>query len=108
MNTPCAINESLLKLPDHVKGIGNDLVNLTEFKRSFNPSFILRAFTEKEIEYCEQFDNSLLRYASTWAAKEAVYKAIKQCDENIKLWWRTIEIIRHKPQGKPEVVIKKM
>jgi len=34
---------------------------------------------------------------STWAAKRAVYKVIKQVDEHIKIWWRGIEIIRDNP-----------
>jgi len=72
---------------------------------AYNPSFIRRAFTQKELAYCHQFDDSLLRYASTFAAKEAVYKAMKQYDETIKIWWRGIEILRDKPQGKPRVVI---
>jgi len=44
---------------------------------SFTPQFILRGYTQNEIAYCEQFADSRLRYASTWAAKEAVYKVIK-------------------------------
>jgi holo-[acyl-carrier protein] synthase len=59
-----------------------------------------------EIVYCDQFDDSLLRYASTWAAKEAVYKAIKQIDDST-LGWKKIEITRNKPAGKPGVIIYK-
>jgi holo-[acyl-carrier protein] synthase len=88
--------------------IGNDIVHLGTFKKSFNSGFIHRAFTQNELNYCEQFDDSMIRYASTWAAKEAVYKAVKQTDATIKLWWRSIEILRNKPQGKPEVNIKKI
>lgn len=88
--------------------VGNDLVHLATFDKSFTPYFVRRGYTPTEVAYCEQFTDSRLRYASTWAAKEAVYKAIKQLDDNIKLWWRDIEIVRHKPQGKPIVSIKKL
>lgn len=108
MNLPTAIYESLMNLPAKVGGIGNDLVHLPTFEKSFNPAFIRRAFTPAELEYCQQFENSMLRCASTWAAKEAVYKAVKQYDETIKIWWRGIEILRPKPQGKPSVIIKKL
>lgn len=89
-------------------GVGNDLVHLATFDLSFTPGFVRRGYTKQEIAYCEQFVDSKLRYASTWAAKEAVYKAVKQTNDTIKLWWRDIEISREKPQGKPTVHIKKL
>jgi len=88
--------------------VGNDLVHLPMFDKSFTPYFVRRGYTKEEIAYCEQFAEPRLRYASTWAAKEAVYKAIKQVDETIKIWWRDIEIHRPKPQGKPTVIVKKL
>jgi holo-[acyl-carrier protein] synthase len=88
--------------------VGNDIVHLPTFLLSLTPQFIKRSYTPLELAYCEQFADSNLRYASTWAAKEAVYKAIKQVDADIKLWWPDIEIYRPKPQGKPSVIIKKL
>lgn len=88
--------------------IGNDIIYLPNFKESLTPQFIARVFTEQETKYCEQFDDATLRYASTWAAKEAVYKAIKQIDSSIKLWWPDIEVIRNKPQGMPIVTVSKL
>lgn len=87
--------------------IGNDLVHLPTFLQSLNCSFIRLAFTDDERTYCCRFDDPLLRYASTWAAKEAVYKALKQSDEHLKIWWRQIEIHRDQPQGRPKVHIRK-
>jgi holo-[acyl-carrier protein] synthase len=104
---PKAIQSGLKKIEDRAIYVGNDLVHLPAFKKTFNPAFINRAFTLTEITYCEQYSEPLLRYASTWAAKEAVYKALKQALPGLKLWWRSIEIIRHKPQGKPEIKIHK-
>lgn len=87
---------------------GNDLVHLPTFIKSCTPAFIRRVFTPAELEYCSQFSNPYLRYASTWAAKEAVYKAIKQTNDSIKLWWRDIEIKRARAAGKPTVQVKKL
>jgi len=92
----------------HGIAVGNDLVHLPAFNRSFTLYFMHRGYTQSEIAYCEQFADCRMRYASTWAAKEAVYKAVKQVDDTIKIWWRDIEIHRPKPQGKPTVTIKKL
>ena len=99
---------SEMQIPLKKITVGNDLVHLPTFDQSFTPYFVKRGYTQNEITYCEQFTDSKLRFASTWAAKEAVYKALKQADENIKIWWRDIEILRAKPQGKPTVNIKKI
>ena len=78
--------------------IGNDLVFIPNFKISLTDQFKNKVYTEAEIAYCDLFDDSLLRYASTWAAKEAVYKAVKQLDSSL-LNWKKIEIVRNKLQG---------
>ncbi len=93
---------------DRKMAVGNDLVHLPTFIKSCTPAFIRRVFTPTELEYCAKFSDPFLRYASTWAAKEAVYKAIKQTDDSIKLWWKDIEILRAKAAGKPTVQIKKL
>jgi holo-[acyl-carrier protein] synthase len=84
--------------------VGNDLVFIPDFKHSLTDLFKNKVYTDAEIAYCDLFDDSLLRYASTWAAKEAVYKAIKQLD-NSPLNWKKIEISRNKIAGKPTVII---
>ena len=84
--------------------IGNDLVFIPNFKTSLTDQFKNKVFTEAEIAYCDLFDDSLLRYASTWAAKEAAYKAVKQLDD-FPLNWKKIEIVRNKIAGKPTVII---
>jgi holo-[acyl-carrier protein] synthase len=86
--------------------VGNDLVFIPDFAASFNELFKNKVYTQKEIAYCELFDNSILRYASTWAAKEAVYKALKQVDKTT-IGWKKIEIIREKVAGRPNVIIHK-
>ena len=84
--------------------VGNDLVFIPDFKASFNDLFKKKVYTATEVNYCDQFADSLLHYASTWAAKEAVYKAAKQIDP-ATLGWNKIEITRDKTGGKPNATI---
>jgi phosphopantetheine--protein transferase-like protein len=83
--------------------IGNDLVFIPDFRSSLTSLFKNKVYTPDEIAYCDLFDDSLLRYASTWAAKEAVYKAIKQLSP-AAIGWKKIEIIRKKISGQPRVI----
>ncbi len=87
---------------NHEFAVGNDVVYLPSFSQSFNPLFQKKVYTAQEIAYCEQFDQPLLRYASTWAAKEAVYKAVKQIEPK-PLSFKKIEISRDKIGGRPSV-----
>ena len=84
--------------------VGNDLVHIENFKLSLSDLFKKKVYTPSEIAYCESFTDSLQRYASTWAAKEAVYKAIKQLDPS-PLGWKKIEISRAKKAGMPIVLL---
>lgn len=84
--------------------VGNDIVFIPDFEKSLSPAFKSKVYTAVETAYCELFDNSLLRYASTWAAKEAVYKAVKQLN-SAPLPWKKIEITRDKVGGKPSAIL---
>jgi phosphopantetheine--protein transferase-like protein len=84
--------------------VGNDLVHIENFSLSLSDLFKKKVYTPAEIAYCESFSDSLQRYASTWAAKEAVYKAIKQLNSS-SLGWKKIEISRAKKAGMPTVVL---
>lgn len=83
--------------------VGNDLVHLPAFERMLNPAFIRRVYTAEEKAYCEGFPQPAQRYASTWAAKEAVIKVLGQWDAAVRLSWRKIEILRAAPGGRPRV-----
>ncbi len=85
---------------------GNDIVFVPDFRAMFNDLFRKKSFTENEMAYCDQFDDPILRYASTWAAKEAVYKAVKQLDSTA-MGFRSIEILRDRPAGMPIVTLHK-
>lgn len=91
---------------DNAFAIGNDLVQVTGFSHSCDEPFKKKVYTDAEIAYCESFSEPLLRFASTWAAKEAVYKAVKQLDQTL-MGWRDIEILRNKPSGQPAVILHK-
>jgi holo-[acyl-carrier protein] synthase len=84
--------------------VGNDLVFIPDFQTSLTDVFKAKVYTKNETAYCDQFADALLRYASTWAAKEAVYKALKQIDKTA-IGWKKIEIIREKIAGQPNVII---
>lgn len=82
---------------------GNDIIYLPDFLGSLTASFKRRVYTTSEKAYCDSFENSNLRYASTFAAKEAIYKALKQWDSELTIPWNKIEIERARFAGKPKV-----
>lgn len=103
------MNKGILKSVEVLAGdknfaVGNDIVFIPDFLKSLTPLFKNKVYTAAEMAYCDQFDNAVLRYASTWAAKEAVYKAVKQLNSS-PLPWKKIEIIRDKIAGKPRVTL---
>ncbi|MFD0751493.1 holo-ACP synthase [Mucilaginibacter calamicampi] len=98
------LTETLEGLTAQQFAVGNDLVFVPGFEPSLTPGFKNKVYTEQEIAWCDQFADSLLRYASTWAAKEAVYKAVKQLDKTTA-GWKKIEIIREKIGGRPHVIL---
>ncbi|MBB2146973.1 4'-phosphopantetheinyl transferase superfamily protein [Pedobacter sp. LMG 31464] len=96
----------IVEMPSSTRkfAVGNDLVLLSEFELSFNKLFEAKIYTGNEIKYCTSFSNSMLRFAATWAAKEAVYKAVKQIDAR-PLSLKKIEIKRNEIGGIPIVVL---
>ena len=95
------LNESVT---DKAFALGNDLVFIPNFKSSFTELFKNKVYTPNEMAYCDSFNNAVLRFASTWAAKEAVYKALKQFDPS-PISWKNLEIIRKKTAGRPNVIL---
>ena len=83
-----------------VRGIGIDVVSLARTERCLSPAFKRRAFTEREIEYAESHDLPLAQYATTFAAKEAVFKALGT-------GWtdgHAVEVVRDE-RGQPRAIV---
>jgi len=88
----------------NVKGVGIDAVEVQRFfpfKRSRGERFLVNNFTEKELDYCYAFRDPSAHLAGTFAAKEAIWKALG----NSKMLQSAIEIRREKT-GAPRVWIK--
>lgn len=83
--------------------VGNDLVYLPEFKKSLTSGFKLKVYTDQEIKDCQSYHNPLVRFGSTWAAKESCYKAIKQLFPDLKIWWKSLEIERNRADRIPRL-----
>lgn len=84
-----------------IAGIGVDLVKIIRIKEileRWSDKFTSKLFTDVEINYCSAHKDSYLRYASTFAAKEAFIKAHGR--GNLKL--KDIEIVREE-SGRPVV-----
>ncbi len=84
--------------------IGIDIIEIKRIKKIIKEHgnrFLQKIFTEKEIKYCEQFNNKYERYAARFAAKEAIAKVIKDGPGN---FWLDMEI-QNQPNGAPYVIL---
>lgn len=84
-----------------ITGIGIDIIETYRIRKACRkPRFLERVFTTKEREHFEKHGNDPQMIAGSFAAKEAVSKALGTGIGEIG--WREIEILRdHK--GKPYV-----
>lgn len=87
-----------------VIGIGTDIIEIKRIKEAVtkNPRFIEKCFTVNEQEFFNNKKNSFQSIAGTFAAKEAVSKALGTGFTIFEL--KDIEILRDK-NGKPYVYI---
>lgn len=86
-----------------IVGIGIDLVDVRRMEGiifRWQECFLRRIFTDKEIRYCNNKKNPAQRFATRYAAKEAIIKALfpKKADGMNP---REIEIDEH--EGRPVV-----
>jgi holo-[acyl-carrier protein] synthase len=89
-----------------IVGTGVDLVETWRIQESleeYGERFIKRLFTPGEVAYCEKFKNRAERYAASFAAKEAAFKALGTGWRN-GVRWLDVEIV-HLSSGKPELVL---
>jgi holo-[acyl-carrier protein] synthase len=76
--------------------VGVDLIEIERVRRALErPGFRERCFTEAERAYCDSRPNPAESYASRFAGKEAVGKALG-C--GVRFTWKEVEIVgRPKP-----------
>ena len=88
-----------------VLGIGVDVVETARIESSlerFGNRFLLRVFTESEIEYCNSMKFPARHLAARFAAKEAVSKAFGT-GIGATMGWKDIEVKR-KATGEPFIL----
>lgn len=87
-------------------GIGTDILNIKHIQtlmdcRTTDP-FFKKTYTINELNLIEGRPDPVYSYATRFAGKEAVYKALNECGNAISL--NEIEILEDK-NGKPYVVL---
>jgi holo-[acyl-carrier protein] synthase len=83
--------------------IGVDIVEVPRIAKLIrNRHFLARVYTDEEILYCKPKKNRAQHFAVRFAAKEAVWKAIREKSVSLK------DIsVKNLPGGKPQALIKK-
>jgi holo-[acyl-carrier protein] synthase len=77
---------------------GVDIVHIAEIKGNIEKHgerYLKRAFSPREIAYCDSKPNRYQHYAVRIAAKEAVMKAVKTGWNN-GVQWKNIEIVKNR------------
>lgn len=88
-----------------IKGIGIDIVDVQRIRKIIKRStvdFLYRAFTQHEIEFCNEKKNSYKYYAVRLAVKEAMFKALGMGWRS-GLAWNDIEYAQPN-KGKPFII----
>ena len=94
------IDQSQVQLDGQV-GLGIDLVQIERMEQILarTPSFVSKVFSEAERAYCDGTASPATHYATRFAAKEAVLKALGT-GFAFGIHPRDIEVVRH-PNGRP-------
>jgi holo-[acyl-carrier protein] synthase len=86
--------------------IGVDIVSVKRIRDNIEQhgdAYLHKIFTSDEIAYCTTKAKPALYFAGTFAAKEAVWKAL-QLPGDSEVLWKEIEI-GHIPQKSPNVIL---
>ena len=89
-----------------ILGLGTDIIEIERIQQSlekYGEKFLDKLLTIKEKEYCYSFQNISERLSGTFAAKEAVVKALG-CGFGEEASWHDVEIL-HSLNKKPEVTL---
>lgn len=92
---------SAVRMADDQVGLGVDVVEIARMERILErtPSFAVKVFSEEERAYCDATAHPATHYATRFAAKEAVVKALGTgFSQGIAV--RDIEV-RRNPKGRP-------
>lgn len=76
-----------------ILGIGIDIIEINRIEKIINrwgDNFLNHVFNTEEIEYSRKFINPAQHFAARFAAKEAIYKALKN---QINVTWKDITIL---------------
>ena len=91
-----------------IKGIGTDILSIQKLapiltqENYLEDSFIRKTYTSREIELAEARPNPIYFYATRFAGKEAVFKALNVTGEDLHL--NEIEILST-DTGKPYIIL---
>lgn len=88
-----------------VHGIGCDILPISRIEAGLSEgggAFVKRVYSNKEIKLIESRPKPVFSYATRFAGKEAVFKALRINGRGVDL--REIEILES-PEGCPEVVL---
>lgn len=91
-----------------ILGIGNDLVNMERIYRSitrFGDRMICRIYTPNERAYARSRPDPVKAFASRFAAKEALVKALGTGIVSEGVSWQDIEIQKNS-SGKPTIALQ--
>lgn len=88
-----------------IAGIGIDIIEVARVEKltKKDEKFLLKIFTQTEIDYCRKFKNGSQNFAGRFSVKEAFLKAMGTGWSN-GLKFDEIETVNDK-LGKPEIVL---
>ena len=74
--------------------IGTDIVKIDRIKNLSNDdNFLSKIFTDKELEYCNQYSDRVIHLSGKYAAKEAVKKALLSANLTSHISMKKIEVL---------------
>lgn len=88
-----------------ILGIGTEIVEnvrIAKMIETHGEQFLERVYTANEIEYCVRTPNAAQYFATRWAAKEAVMKAMRCRRQGVR--WNDIEVVVSAGEG-PSVAL---
>jgi holo-[acyl-carrier protein] synthase len=90
-----------------IVGVGTDIVECLRIARMIErhgEQFLRRIYTEREIRSCNAHKRTTENFASRWAAKEAVLKALGGASARA-ISWTEIEVRGGGANGRPQVLL---